>query len=148
MEKEVVTEMGRGKESDEDRREGEKEKEFSIHLWIHWKGGNLSGARLASHRPRLSSPIHLYKPQGTQHDFCEKSSQAKVTFRKWTCTGEEILSYNQLLGTKDKDKASFLHQINQAEGSALQVSVKNSVPSTSQPETPNTEGPQYQAVLT
>jgi hypothetical protein len=32
MEKEVVTEMGRGKESDEDRREGEKEKEFSIHL--------------------------------------------------------------------------------------------------------------------
>lgn len=72
---------------------------------------------MMGHRTRPSSPIYLYKPQGTQHDFCEESSQATATFRKPACVGEEMLSHNQLLETKDRDEVglSSLHQMNQAE---------------------------------
>lgn len=58
--------------------------------------------------PDCPSPTHLYKLQGPQHDFCEESSQAMTTFRKQASIGEEILSHNQLLGTKDKDEVSAL----------------------------------------
>lgn len=56
--------------------------------------------------------------------------KAKATFRKQACAGEEMLSHNQVLGTKDRDALSILAQRNPAEGRLYKLASRTLAPAT------------------